>query len=170
MSLKSKIRSKKMERLCKNNGRTVLFPDLKQIRSVGVVMDLSHAENNRLLLDLKKRLTPDCPISILRIDLNTKTKASKGNLLTKADLDFWGLPKVHTIEHFTSKQFDVLFNFMPTENDVVDCISALSKARFKVAAYAKGSLYDLMVQLQPEDVGKMINEFFRIIENLKNRN
>lgn len=159
-----------MERLCKNNGRTVLFPDLKQIRSVGVVMDLSHAENNRLLLDLKKRLAPDCPISILRIDLNTKTKVSEGNLLTKADLDFWGLPKVHTIEHFRSKQFDVLFNFMPTENDVVDCISALSKARFKVAAYAKGSLYDLMVQLQPEDVGKMINEFFRIIENLKNRN
>lgn len=170
MSLKSKIRSKKLERLCKNNGRIVLFPNLKQIRSVGVVMDLSQVENNRLLLDLKNKLTPDCQISILRIERNSKAKASEGNVLTKADLDFWGLPKAHTIEHFTSKQFDVLFNFMPTEDDVLDCICALSMARFKVAAYAHGALYDLMVQLQPEDVGKMINEFFRIIENLKNRN
>lgn len=170
MSLKSKIRSKKLERLHKNNSRIAIFPDLKQIRSVGVVMDLSHAENNRLMLDLKKMVSNDCQISIMRIDLNTKLKANEGNLLTKADLDFWGLPKVNTTEHFTSKPFDVLFNFSPLENDVIESICAQSKARFKVASYAKGTLYDLMVQLQPDDAGKMINEFFHILENLKNRN
>jgi hypothetical protein len=48
------------------------------------------------------------------------------------DLDFWGLPKKEKVEEFTNIRFEVLLNIALENNLVLDYITALSQARFKV--------------------------------------
>ena len=50
------------------------------------------------------------------------------------DLDFWGLPKKDKVDEFINIRFEVLFNIALEDNLVLDYITALSQARFKVGS------------------------------------
>lgn len=54
------------------------------------------------------------------------------NALTTADLNWWGIPKPEKTHDFMQAHFDVLLNIALKQNFVLDYITALSRADFKV--------------------------------------
>ncbi|HSM48482.1 MAG TPA: hypothetical protein VK872_11745, partial [Draconibacterium sp.] len=70
------------------------------------------------------------------------------NTLTVKDLDFWGLPKKEKVEEFTNIRFEVLFNIALEDNLVLDYITAISQARFKIGSTENvNNYFDLNINI-----------------------
>lgn len=54
------------------------------------------------------------------------------SIITSKDLNWMGLPKPGPVDDFIKTEFDVLFNIALEQNRVLDYITALSRAKFKI--------------------------------------
>ena len=74
--------------------------------------------------------------------------AASANAVTNRDLDWFGLPKSAIIDGFINTDFDLLLNLAMEQNLVLDYISALSLAKFKVGcSNKKDNFFDLNINI-----------------------
>jgi hypothetical protein len=130
MKIKEIYARKKLAKLISNIDRRPVFPDINTVKTIGVIWQPTQKEAFQYLKSYFNReqviFRGFCVFEAIT------NPHQDSNTLTVKDLDFWGLPKKEKVEEFTNIRFEVLFNIALENNLVLDYITALSQARFKV--------------------------------------
>jgi len=123
---------KKFERLISTIDRKPVFPNINTVKTIGVIWQPTQKEAFQYLKSyFNREQVIFRGFCVFEAITNPHQDA---NTLTVKDLDFWGLPKKEKVEEFTNIKFEVLFNIALENNLVLDYITALSQARFKVGS------------------------------------
>jgi hypothetical protein len=132
MKIKEIIAHKKFAKIISNIERTPVFPDINKVKSIGVIWQPTQKEAFQYLKSYFNReqviFRGFCVFEAIT------NPHQDSNTLTVKDLDFWGLPKKEKVEEFTNIRFEILLNIALETNLVLDYITALSQARFKVGS------------------------------------
>jgi hypothetical protein len=130
MKIKEIYARKKLAKLISNIDRRPFFPDINTVKTIGVIWQPTQKEAFQYLKSYFNReqviFRGFCVFEAIT------NPHQDSNTLTVKDLDFWGLPKKEKVEEFTNIRFEVLLNIALENNLVLDYITALSQARFKV--------------------------------------
>ena len=150
MRIKEIYARKKLSKLISKIDRYPVFPNINTVKTVGVIWQPTQKEAYQYLKAYFYReqviFRGFCVFEELtnpQQDFNT---------LTVNDLDFWGLPKKDKIDEFTNIRFEVLFNIAQENKLVLDCITALSKARFKIGCSPNlNNFFDMNIKIDEND-------------------
>lgn len=110
--------------------RQPVFPDIETAKVIGVLWQPTQKE---VYTFLKEYFNRDKVIfrgfCVFEEGVNPPPYT---NTITVNDLNWWGLPKPGPVDEFIAMNFDVLFNIAIHQNFVLDYITALSQAMFKI--------------------------------------
>ena len=137
---------KKFERLISTIDRKPVFPNINTVKTIGVIWQPTQKEAFQYLKSyFNREQVIFRGFCVFEAITNPHQDA---NTLTVKDLDFWGLPKKEKVEEFTNIKFEVLFNIAFENNLVLDYITALSQARFKVGSSPdENNYFDLNINI-----------------------
>ncbi|MGM0621337.1 MAG: DUF6913 domain-containing protein [Bacteroidota bacterium] len=126
--------------------RQVELPHPDQIRKVGVVWRPDEKAAFQYLHDY---FTRDKVIfRNICVYKDHAGVAADTSIITSKDLNWLGLPKPGPIDDFIETQFDVLFNIALEQNLVLDYITSLSRASFKIGwSPQKSNFFDLNINI-----------------------
>lgn len=130
--IKEIFAQKKFKRLVSNTDRNPVFPDIDKVKTIGVIWQPTQKEAFQYLKSYFNR--EQVIFRGFCVFESITNPQQDSNTLTVKDLDFWGLPKKEKVEEFINIRFEVLFNIALDNNLVIDYITALSQARFKVGS------------------------------------
>ena len=105
-------------------------PRLEDVKKVGVIWQPSQKEALNYLRDFFNKNHIIFRTYCVFDELSNPLEAN--NALTVNDLNWWGIPKPETTQDFMSVHFDLLLNIALKQNFVLDYITALTPAKFKV--------------------------------------
>ncbi len=132
MKLKQKYAQRKLRKLAGKQKRNPVLPNLNSAKLIGVIWQPTQREEFQYL---KKYFNKEQVIfrgfCVFEEGVNPQANS---NTLTTADLDWFGFPRLEAINDFTSVNFDILLNIALSQNLVLDTITLLSKAKFKVGS------------------------------------
>ena len=132
MKIKEIYAHKKLAKLISNIDRRPVFPNINTAKSIGVIWQPTQKEAFQYLKSYFNReqviFRGFCVFEAIT------NPHQDSNTLTVKDLDFWGLPKKEKVEEFTNIRFEILLNIAMENNLVLNYITALSQARFKVGS------------------------------------
>ena len=137
---------KKFERLISTINRKPVFPNINTVKTIGVIWQPTQKEAFQYLKNYFNReqviFRGFCVFEAIT------NPHQDSNTLTVKDLDFWGLPKKEKVEEFTNIRFEILLNIAFENNLVLDYITALSQARFKVGGSPdENNYFDLNINI-----------------------
>ncbi len=146
MKIKEKYARKKLEKLISQIDRNPVFPDIGKVKTIGVIWQPTQKEAFQYL---KTYFTREQVIFRGFCVFEEITNPHQDTYtLTVKDLDFWGLPKRGKVEEFLNIKFEILFSIALSNNLVIDYITALSQARFKVGSTTnKNNYFDLNINI-----------------------
>lgn len=146
MKLKEKYAYKKLRKKVNAIKRIAEIPEINNIKRIGVIWQ---AEENEAFLYLKNYFAKKQIIFRSICVYQEKTQNETGsNDLTPEDLNWWGLPKPGKIDEFLSIDFDLLLNISLQQNLVLDYITALTHARFKIGwSENEDNYFDLNINI-----------------------
>jgi len=130
--IKEIFERKKFERLLSTVDRNPVFPDIDKVKTIGVIWQPTQKDAFQYLKSYFNR--EQVIFRGFCVFESITNPQQDSNTLTVKDLDFWGLPKKEKVEEFINIKFEVLFNIALDNNLVIDYITALSQARFKVGS------------------------------------
>jgi hypothetical protein len=146
MGLKEIYAHKKLAKLVSQNERRVVFPNINKVKTIGVIWQPTQKEAFQYIKNYFNREQVIFRGFCVFEEITNPHQDS--NTLTVKDLDFWGLPKREKVDDFTSIRFEILLNIALENNLVLDYITALSQARFKVGCSPKTNNYfDLNINI-----------------------
>jgi hypothetical protein len=155
------FRERTINETIKLNRRTVLFPRLENVHTIGIIDDSS----TNIFTDDIKQFNSNVRVTYLFLRDEKRNDNQTSNIIFKSDLDFWGLPKKNNIVEFVNQNFDILINFSSIDNDAATYIYALSKASFKVSYKPNRKINDLIIDLQEDKRYMLVNELIRTLKN-----
>ena len=126
--------------------REVVLPRSETVKRIGVVWQPKQKEAFRYVHDY---FTQERVIfRNLCVSEKTVDPHSGSNNVTKKDLNWMGMPKPGVIDNFLETEFDVLFNLALKQNIVLDYITGLSKAKFKIGwSDSERNYFDLNIKI-----------------------
>jgi len=130
MGLKEIYARKKLEKLISKNDRRAVFPNINKVKTIGVIWQPTQKEAFQYIKNYFNR--EQIIFRGFCVFEEITNPHPDSNALTVKDLDFWGLPKREKIDDFTSIRFEILLNIALEDNLVLDYITGISQARFKV--------------------------------------
>jgi len=139
MGIKEIIAHKKLDNLISKTNREVVFPNINTAKNIGVIWQPTQKEAFQYLKNYFTREQIICRGFCVFEEITNPHQAA--NTLTVKDLDFWGLPKKEKVDDFISIKFEILLNIALENNLVLDYLTALSQARFKVGSSPKTKNY-----------------------------
>jgi hypothetical protein len=150
MGIKEKYAQKKLHKLAGRDQRIPVVPNLESAKRIGVIW---HPTQNKAFKYLKNYFKKEQVIfkgfCVFEDEINPPPDK---NSLAVNDLNWLGFPKPEKINDFTSVNFDVLFNITPNQNLILDYITLVSKAKFKVGCSTSDSNYfDLNINIDKKD-------------------
>lgn len=158
MGIKEKIAQRKLAKLARNVSRKPVFPDVSKAKVIGV---LYHPSQKEALNYLKSYFNREQIIfrgfCVFEENSNPHPDA---NSLTVKDLNFWGLPKSEAVRDFIEMKFDILLNISLNQNLVLDYITLLSRAQFKVGSSPdEKNYFDLNINIgEKQDVMFLVKQ------------
>lgn len=146
MGIKEIYARKKLSKLISKIYRQPVFPNINTAKAIGVIWQPTQKEAFQYLKNYFHREQVIFRGFCVFEELTNPRQDS--NTLTVKDLDFWGLPKKEKIEEFTNIRFEVLFNIAQENKLVLDYITALSQARFKIGSSPKTTnFFDMNIKI-----------------------
>ena len=150
MGIKEKYAQRRLKKLARNVKRNPGLPKLEALKTVGVLWQPSQKE---AFLYLKKYFNKGQVIfkgfCVFEEETNPQPET---NSITITDLNWWGLPKPDKTEMFTNTNFDLLLNTSLKQNFILDYMTALSHANFKVGGSPnKNNYFDLNIKIGIKD-------------------
>ncbi len=146
MGIKNIYARKKLAKLISKTEHIPVFPNIDTVKTVGVIWQPTQKEAFQYLKSYFNREQ-----AIFRgycVFEEITSPFHDSNTLTVKDLDFWGLPKKDKVDEFIHIRFEILFNIAFENNVVLDYITALSQAKFKVGSSSKTNNYfDLNINI-----------------------
>ena len=146
MKIKEIIAHRKLTKIISNIERSPVFPNINKVKSIGVIWQPTQKEAFQYLKSyFNREQVIFRGFCVFEAITNPHQDA---NTLTVKDLDFWGLPKKEKVDEFINIRFEVLFNIALEDNLVLDYITALSQARFKIGSSPNANNYfDLNINI-----------------------
>jgi len=147
MGIKEKYARYKLGKLISTVDRTPVFPNINTVKTIGVIWQPTQKEAFQYLKSYFNR--EQVIFRGFCVFEKITNPHQDSNTLTVKDLDFWGLPKKEKVDEFTNIKFEILLNIALENNLVLDYITALSQARFKVGSspYTK-NYFDLNINIE----------------------
>ncbi len=170
MKIKQILAERKLRKLAEKNVHNPVLPNLDTAKHIGVIW---HPTQKEAFLYIKEFFNREQVIfrgfCVFEEAVSPHTDS---NTLTTADLNWLKLPKPEKIDDFTSIGFDVLFNMAPKQNLVLDYITLLSKAKFKVGCSASESnFFDLNINIgENDDAMYLVKQQIFYLAQLNNTN
>lgn len=126
--------------------RRPVFPDIQKVKSVGVIWQPTQKDTfNWIRSHFNREHLIFRGFCVYEDAVNPPDYT---NTITTNDLNWWGLPKPGKTEEFTDMQFDLLMNIAPQQNLVLDFLTALSNAKFKVGCSEdEKNFFDLNINI-----------------------
>ncbi len=146
MNFKEKYARRKLKKLATRVKHQPVFPNIDEIKVIGVLWQPTQKDAYNYLKDYFNR---DKVIfrgfCVFEEGINPPPYT---NTITVNDLNWWGLPKPGTLDEFIQMNFDVLLNVAIHQNLVLDYITALSRAKFKVGwSPEENHFFDLNIKI-----------------------
>lgn len=168
-SIRQKIGNSLLRRRLRNRKRTKNISTFENSKLVGVVFKTDTQSDFELVKRFLHFLTEqDCKVVALCF-VDTKKVPDyyllrKGfNFFARGDLNFFFVPKNHTILDFMEKPFDMFIDFSIDGNFPLHYISSLSRAKFKIGKmFPNRTCFDVMLDT------KRNNSVEYLIEHIKN--
>ena len=150
MKLKQKYAQRKLRKLAEAQKHNPVLPNLNSAKLIGVIWHPTQREEFQYLKNyFNKEQVIFRGFCVFEEEVNPQANS---NTLTSADVNWLGFPKPDKIVDFTSINFDVLLNITLNQNLVLDTITLLSKAKFKVGSSPDESNYlDLNINIGEND-------------------
>lgn len=146
MKIKEIIAHKKFEKLISKTERQVVFPNINTVKNIGVIWQPTQKEAFQYLKSFFNR--EQIIFRGFCVFEKITNPHQDSNTLTVKDLDFWGLPKKEKVDEFTSIRFEILLNIALEDSLVLNYITALSQAKFKVGSSINAKNYfDLNINI-----------------------
>jgi len=150
MGIKQKYTAYKFRMLKEKQSHFPVLPHLDSAKLIGVIWHPTQKEAYNYLKDFFKReqviFRGFC---VFEEEVNPPVGA---NTLTSNDITWLGFPKPEKIEDFITVNFDILINLSLNQNLVLDTVTLLSKAKFKVGSSADANNYfDLNINIGEKD-------------------
>ncbi len=143
------IKQKYRERILKNEytkiKRAPVAPKREDIKKVGIIWHPSQKEAVNYLRNFFKQ---EIVRTFCVFDKISNPPDDKDGL-TITDLNWWGLPKNEKINNFLSVHFDVLLNITPKQNFILNYLTALTNADFKIGSSKdEQNYFDLNIHIK----------------------
>ncbi len=146
MKLLEKYALKRLRRKAASTERQVRLPNPDKIRKAAVIWQPSQKEACQFLHDHFSQY----PVIFRNLcvysenpTINTGTDA-----ITPKDLNWLGFPKPGFVENFLNTEFDLLLNIAMEQTLLLDYLTALSKARFKIGwSPQQDNYFDLNINI-----------------------
>ena len=150
MGIKQKYAQKKLKKIAKGIIHNPVLPTLENAKSIGVIWHPSQKEAFQYLKSyFNKPQVLFREFCVFEEDINP---LSDTNTLTVKDVNWFGFPKPEKTDDFSNIQFDILFNIATQQNLILDYLTLISKAKFKVGSSNKESNYfDLNINIGKKD-------------------
>lgn len=145
--LKEKYAYRKLKHRLASAQRIVKIPRLEAAQKVGVLWKPDQLE---AFIYLHHYFSQSKVIfrNLCIYSSGVPSVAKSSNAVTTKDLNWIGLPKTTIIDGFINTEFDLLLNLALDQNLVLDYITALSRAKFKVGcSKEKTNYFDLNINI-----------------------
>lgn len=150
MGFKERYAQNKIKKIAQKINRSVIVPDLNKAKTIGVIWQPSQKE---AFLFLKEYFTREQTIfrSFCVFDELTNPQPDS-NTVTMKDLNWLGLPYPEKHDDFTGTNFDILFNISISHNIVLNYLTLISQAKFKVgSSINESNFFDLNINIGEKD-------------------
>ncbi|MEN8115417.1 MAG: hypothetical protein ABFS16_00440 [Bacteroidota bacterium] len=146
MGFKQKYALHKFRKLAAKQTRKPVVPSLDSAKLIGVIWHPMQKEAYQYLkVYFNKEKVIFRGYCVFDGEINPPADS---NTLTGADLTWLGFPKPEKIENFTNINFDILISLTLNQNLVLDTITMLSKAKFKVGwSPNERNFFDLNIKI-----------------------
>jgi hypothetical protein len=146
MGIKEIIARKKLDKLISKTGHKPVFPNIDTVKTIGVIWQPTQKEAFQYLKSYFNR--EQVIFRGFCVFEQITNPHQDSNTLTVKDLDFWGLPKKDKVDEFINIRFELLLNIAFESTLVLDYITALSQAKFKVGCSSnKKNYFDMNINL-----------------------
>lgn len=146
MGIKEIYARRKLTKLISKNNHQPVFPNINLAKNIGVIWQPTQKEAFQYLKNYFNREQVIFRGFCVFEEITNPHQDS--NTLTVKDLDFWGLPKKEKVDDFVNIRFELLLNIALEDNLVLDYLTALSQAKFKVGSSQKADNYfDLNINI-----------------------
>lgn len=146
MGIKEIYANRKLDKLYSSKNRQVVFPNIDTARNIGVIWQPTQKEAFQYLKNYFNRKQIIFRGFCVFEEITNPHQDT--NTLTVKDLDFWGLPKKEKVDEFLSIKFEILLNIAMENNLVLEYLTALSKAQFKVGSSPnKKNYFDMNINI-----------------------
>jgi len=149
--------------------RRIILPNSDSIRKVGVLWLPAQRESYQYLHNhfSAKQIV----VRNLCVCSNNSSEPSTSNTVVPDDLNWLGLPKKGVASDFLSTEFDLLFNLALEQNLVLDYLTGLSKAHFKIGwSPDSTNFFDLNINIRgKEDAMFLVRQQILYLEQLNKR-
>jgi hypothetical protein len=150
MKLIEKYAYRKLHKMAAARERRVMLPDPGSVRKVGVLWQPGHTEAFRYLHD------HFAGSGVIFRNLCVYSKKSMedvgANTITPKDLNWLGFPGSGTADDFIETGFDLLLNIALEQNLVLDYLTALSRAHFKIGwSPDENNFFDLNINIRGKE-------------------
>lgn len=136
----------KLHKKARTIKRRVVLPHPGSVGKVGVLWQPSQREAFNYLHDhFYHKQTIFRNFCIFPED---SSQATGTNVLSPKDIDWLGFPKPGPADEFINTEFDLLLNIALEQNFVLDYITALSRAKFKIGwSPVESNFFDLNIAI-----------------------
>ncbi len=150
MKLKQILAQRKFRKLARNSKHNPIMPDLNSAKLIGVIWHPTQREEFQYLKNyFNKEQVIFRGFCVFEEGVNPQANS---NTLTTLDLNWYGFPKLEKINDFTSVNFDILLNIALSQNLILETITLLSKAKFKVGSSPdEKNYFDLNINIGEND-------------------
>lgn len=146
MKLKEKYAYHQLRKKIETSGRSIKLPRLDKLSKVGVLWQPQQKDAYNYLHDYFSH--SQVIFRKLCICDNQVPPIANSNSITRKDCNWVGLPVSATVDNFIKTEFDVLFNVSLEQNLVLDYITALSRAKFKIGwSENESNYFDLNINI-----------------------
>ena len=150
MMLIEKYAYRKLRKMAAAKERRVKLPDPEYVRKVGVLWQPGQSEALQYLHDHFAGLG----VIFRNLCVYTKTplEDAGANIITPKDLNWLGFPGPGFAYDFIETGFDLLLNIALEQNLVLDYLTALSKAHFKIGwSPDENNFFDLNINISGKE-------------------
>lgn len=165
------IRKFFVKRYLKNNlksSKSIVFT--KDLKSVGLLIDESKFDESENLVSeiIAQGIDEQCIKVVAFRNTLDKKESYSFSVFEKNSINWNGKIKDAALLEFSSKEFDLLISYYDTNNEILEMVTSLSKAKFKVGFEAsERKLNQLVIKTNLQNYKLFIFELFKYLKSIK---
>ncbi len=170
MNIKEKYRNWKLKQELAKISRTPFVRNIEELKKIGVIWQPHQKEAMNYLRNYFNKNHVVFRTYCVFDELSNPSAAN--NTLTTNDLNWWGIPKPEKTQDFMQAHFDVLLNIAMKQDFVLDYITALTHADFKIGwSPNEQNYFDLNINIgENQDVMFLVEQQIFYLAQLNKKN